>query len=472
MKQSFRINLSATTIQLLTNQLFSLVVFYFLSKGLTKNDFGELNWTLAVFLALFSFLSFGIDQLIVKKIAEGKNKAEWLALHFFHVLVSGFLLYFVLIGLTILFPDFFRRHELLLLIGAGKLFLYLSTPFKAIASGTENFKAVLSMSVSSAIIKGLGILWLYYANEIHLPFIVLVFIVADCSELLLGLYLTRNTIGTEFSWKISISNYLKLVREAFPQIGIVLFSSALARIDWLLIGLFLTASNLAEYSFAYKAFEVSSLPLLAIAPLLVPYFTRQLRGGKKLDSDENVHLLLRMEMVIACLASLCLNLLWNPLVDRLTAGKYGEVNTTTIFLLSVSLPVLYLNNFLWSIHFASGRLRFIFFSFALCFAANLIGNLCLIPTLGNNGAALAYLLSLAIQTVIYAAGLKGKVKLDWQPFFICSLCAVLSGTLSKYSSLTLWWIVPICVTCYFFLLYCTIQLRKTDWPNLKRAMNL
>ncbi|MBD0294860.1 MAG: oligosaccharide flippase family protein [Flavisolibacter sp.] len=470
--QSFRSNISANTIQLAINQFFSLLVFYFLSKGLTKDDFGELNWTLAIFISVFTILSFGIDQMIIKKVAAGENKGHALSLHLYHVITNGLFFYTLLIGLHFIFPGFFEQHSLLLLLGAGKLLLFFSTPFKSIASGQRFFRAVLYMSVSSTIIKGVSICFLFCRNNISLATVIPVFIVADCSELIFGLYLTRKILKVPLVLKFNGRAYWQLLREACPQIGVVVFSAALARMDWILIGFFLPANKLAEYSFAYKAFEMACLPLLVIAPLLVPYFTGLLTEGKSLDRHENVHLLLRVEMAIACLFALCLNIIWNPFVDAITGGKYGAVNTTTVFILSTALPVLYLNNFLWSIHFSSGNTRIIFYSFVLAFSLNLLGNIMLLPFFGNEGAAFSYLLSIAVQTAFYFTQLKEKMIIGRQSLLLCSVCAFCSGLISKYSTLNIWWLLPLSITVYIILLLCTVQLRKTDWQIFKRVVNI
>ena len=66
-------NISANTFQLIINQLFGLGIFYALSKGLDKNIFGQINWSLAVLLTVFGVLTFGIDQVMIKKIAAGRR---------------------------------------------------------------------------------------------------------------------------------------------------------------------------------------------------------------------------------------------------------------------------------------------------------------------------------------------------------------------------------------------------------------
>jgi len=469
MKQSFRSNLLATTVQLLLNQLFSILVFYFLSKSLSKPDFGELNWTLAIFLAAFGMLSFGLDQVVVKKIASGEERSSLLNLYFFHVVFTGGIFYAFLLLSYFLFPSFHHSHALLLMIGAGKLLLSFAGPFKSVAAGQEHFRAVLYMSLSSTIIKAFGLCYLFYQQEISLATIVPVFVLADASEFLLGFYILQKQLKTPLLFEFNRKAYFQFVKESLPQVGVVIFSTALARFDWILIGFFLSTAKLAEYSFAYKAFEISTLPLLAIAPLLVPYFTRMMHDYSLMDRTK-LQLLFRVEMMIACLFALCLNILWNPLIDNVTNEKYGRVNTTTIFILSLSLPVLYLNNFLWSLHFASGKLKLILHSFVLCFGVNLLGNFLLIPLYQNNGAAFSYLLSISAQTIYYAYRLQHKTIINWQAFFLCTCCALCSGFIFRYTAFSFWWIVPGSILIYLFLLMITVQLRRSDWPAFRQVL--
>jgi O-antigen/teichoic acid export membrane protein len=352
------------------------------------------------------------------------------------------------------------------------MFLFFSSPFKAVAAGSEQFGVVMFMSISSTLTKALMITSLFYFETLTLTSVAVIFASADALEALTSLLIFRRKLRTPFQFFPGLHAYKQLVKDALPQIGVVLFSSALARMDWIFIGLFLSASSLAEYSFAYKAFELSTLPLLAIAPLLVPYFTRLIRKGYSIDRQENIRFLLRMEMIIAGLAALCINLLWIPVIDAVTEGKYGATNAVTIFILSASLPWLYWNNFLWSIHFSYGRLKIIFASFVLTFVLNVAGNLFLIPALGNEGAALSYFISIAAQTIFYAHRINHKGWRRWEPLIFCSACALCSGLILRNTPVPVWGLLPLGILLYSSLLICTIQVRKTDWLLLRKSFRL
>ena len=97
MKSRLVKNLSANATQLIVNQVFGFGIFYVLSIGLDKYNFGQINLVLAILLAVFNFLSFGIDQIIIKKIAVGTEISSMLSIYILHVLLTGFVFYIILI---------------------------------------------------------------------------------------------------------------------------------------------------------------------------------------------------------------------------------------------------------------------------------------------------------------------------------------------------------------------------------------
>ena len=97
MRRKFIHDISANSLQAIINQLCGVAIFYVLSVFFSKNDFGEINWSLAVLLTAFGILSFGIDQVAVKKIAAGANPQFILSIYVTHVLLAGSLFYVLLL---------------------------------------------------------------------------------------------------------------------------------------------------------------------------------------------------------------------------------------------------------------------------------------------------------------------------------------------------------------------------------------
>jgi len=461
MRKTLIQNLSVNAIQLIVNQLFGLGIFYVLSTGLDKSSFGHINLVLAILMAVFNILSFGIDQLIVKKIAAGADASGLLSIYLAHVLITGLIFYGILFIGHYFLQSVNQTYSLLLLIGIGKLMIFFSTPFKQVANGMERFRLLAYMSVGSNIVRCFGLIILALLHHLSLYTVIPVFIGGDVIEFLSCIILFRNTAKTSVKIRWNRTAYSRLLRESLPQTGVVLITSALARFDWIFIGVMVSAIKLAEYSFAYKVFEIATLPLLAIAPLLIPRFTKLFQ---QIDFKvDNLKILVRVEMVIAAFIALLLNVCWSPVIDGITSGKYGLINFKTIFILSLCMPFLYLNNFLWTVYFAQGRLKMILTSFVITFLVNVVLDILLIPFFKNEGAAFAFLLSCVVQTIYY---LKQNTVNEftnlWQPLFFCTLCALIAGIASKILFSNIWLIAATSVLFYVILLFFSGQIKFAD----------
>ncbi|HZX57307.1 MAG TPA: oligosaccharide flippase family protein [Mucilaginibacter sp.] len=460
------VNLSANTLQLIINQLSGLVIFYILSVSLDKNSFGEINLALALLLASFNILSFGIDQVSVRKIASGENPQKVISVYLIHVIITGIAFYGLLLLGRGLFPSNTGTYNLLLLIGIGKLAIYFSMVFKQSAIGMERFKLLARMSVITNVARGCAFLILAFMRLVSLNTVIIVFISGDVLELLVGFYFFKleTCLPTAIGWNKDA--YTRLIKESLPQLGVVVITSALARFDWIFIGIVVSAIKLAEYSFAYKVFELSTLPLLAIAPILIPWFTRMFKQGEL--NIERLQLLARMEIIIATFTVLLLNICWTPMIDLLTHGKYGVVNERTLFILSLCIPLQYLCNFLWTIYFAKGQLKLILKAFALTFSVNIIGDIILIPLYKNEGAAIACLAGYIVQIIFYS--LKNELKPLNKVVYnlvICTACACGSFFAAKMLFSDFRVAIPAAILFFITLLLITGQVRLSDVKRIK-----
>lgn len=461
MKSNLFKNLSANTLQLAINQLAGLAIFYLLSTGLDKNGFGMLNLALAILMMAFNLLSFGIDQVSIRKIASGEDSGEVISLYLSHVVLTGLLFYGLLLLAYWLAPANTGFFLLLLLIGAGKLTIYFSTPFKQAASGLEQFRLLAAMLLVSNLVRCIALTVLALLHLISLRNAALVFIAGDVLELIINVVIFSRSTKVTFRLMWHRQKYAALLREALPQTGVNLLTSAMARFDWVFIGLMASAVKLAEYSFAYKVFEMSTLPLLAIAPLLIPRFTKMFKHHA-VDTTALKNLC-RAEMVIAAFTGLVLNVLWSPLVDGVTAGKYGAVNSLALFILTLCIPFLYLNNFLWTIFFAKGEMKMILKGFVITFLVNAVLDVIMIPLYGNPGAAFGFLASCIVQAAFYISHNQIKaLNRIWQNLVICIACALFSGFAAKQLGFNCWLALALASLLYVLLLFLTRQLKVGD----------
>lgn len=399
MAKTFFRNLSWSTLQLIINQFLGLLIFYCLSAQLDKSSFGSLNWALSILLTAFALLTLGMDQIMVKKIAENDESDSIFTIYTVHTFLTG-LLFCALLSISwLLFPTLYLGRSMILILAVGKLFIFLSTPFKLMATGKEIFSSLFLMSISGNLLKSIAFLLLSFLGQVSINQILLVFVISEFAELFICIKL-HPASGTVRFRLFNRKKYQTLLSKHKHQTGANIFSIALARMDWILIGWLLNSVSVAEYSFTYKAYEVATFPYLALAPLLVPAFIK-LKHKEAPGEHKIIKNLPFIGIFLGGLIALILNIVWSPLIDSLTNHKYGTVNSQVILILSACVPVFFLNNFFWSIHFSLGNNKMIFRIFAFTFVLNLLSDLLLIPIFGNSGAAAGFLISMVFQTAFY-----------------------------------------------------------------------
>ena len=176
-------------------------------------------------------------------------------------------------------------------------------------------------------------------------------------------------------------------------------------------------------------------------------------------------------MIIASLTALLLNIFWAPVIDAVTNGKYGAVNSNTILILSACLPLLYFNNILWVNSFAKGHFKINFRMITFTFIVNIAGDIILIPFYKAEGAAVAFLAALLVQLVLYLRHSKNDISIKNSiAVLLCPLLAIVSGATAIYLFKDLWMITLFALAAFIFLLLVTKQLRRADWHLFKQLL--
>jgi O-antigen/teichoic acid export membrane protein len=441
------------TLQVLANQFLGVFIFLLLSRYLDKDIYGELNWSLAVLTLITTILSLRLEQIVVRNIAAGKDPSALLTLFTAHNLVTGSVFFGVLLAGNFLFPVFFHRHYILWILSISQLLVFFALPFRQLATGRSAFGWLAVISTVSNGIRCAWLGWLAAFSEVTLPRVLVVFTLSALVEFILGGYIVTRQLRVPFSRRQDWAGYRQLIRESFPQVGLVFLQAGIARIDWILMGFLSTPSRTAEYSFAYRAYEFSPLPLLVLAPFLLNGFARHFGNAALIPAPGPALIpvpgpaltsipardpawlgpLMRLQTIFATLLPLWLIIGWSPLVDFITHHKYGQVNALTFLILSCCLPFQYLVNIFWSAEFAGNRLALILKITAVTGLIVLTGDVFLIPAYGGQGAALAYLAGMIVQYFLYyrASLLTGRK--GWgKDMLIAVLIAAVSGGLSVW----------------------------------------
>ncbi|MFN8290130.1 MAG: oligosaccharide flippase family protein [Chitinophagaceae bacterium] len=467
-------DISASTLQVVVNQLAGAAVFLLTSLYLPKEVFGELNWSVAVMTFATTLLSLRLEQLLVKKAAAGQDISGVMTIFGLHVLCSGLFCWLLLLLCSYLFPAFFSLHALLVMISISQLISFFSSPFKQVANGKERFGLLAVMSSSANIVRAAGLAFTILFSGLTVERVLLIFIAGSVAELLVSYYLVAVKMGIKLTSRVRLADYFLLLKESVHQIGAALLMAGIARMDWILLGVFSTAAFTADYSFAYRVFELSPVPLLIIAPVLLSRFAKFFSVHTEEDllkKKDELSTFVRAEMLLATFIPLVLNLSWIPLLEPLSRGKYGHSNATVFLLLSCCTPFQYITNLLWTIRFTQHKLKQVLQITAVTFMIILAGDLILIPVGGKTAAAAVFLCATVVEYINYLrTSSLSRIKETWTALLTCMAIAFTAGLLSVYFFRGLVLQLALASAFYCLLAMATGQIRKSDTAGLRRLI--
>jgi O-antigen/teichoic acid export membrane protein len=412
MQSSFRSAVSLSSVQSLLSQLSGIAVFWVMMISLDKSSLGMFSWIQAFWLLIFSVSGFGLEHLVVQKVASGTQASPLMGQYLLHtLLVSVLILGCIVVGGWSGFLKTIVPFYLFAGLAISQILSFLTAPYRQIANGMEAYSSWFWMSATAHMVKLAVIPLLWCLHLISLPQVVMVYISAATAEWLLAILLFRFRIQIKPVFSRAYGQYKSLVRETLPQLGVIICQTALSRLDWVLLGWLVTPLAVAEYSVTNKLFELTTLPLLILAPVLFPRLIRMYHKGKIPSTSEKgfVQALLETEMLVAMGVVLVLLIVWVPVINTVTHQQYGASTFRILPWLLPAMPLLYLNHVGWSILFAREQMTTILRIFLLSFFTNAILNTILIRYGQGVAAAAVYSFSVLIQTAGYVYTVRERI---------------------------------------------------------------
>ena len=402
MKKNILKSFFSSGLQAVAVQVLGVVFIAIVAKVLPKEQFGIISWANAVAMFITTALSFGMEQVVVRRIAAS-DRSGWAAAAFlFHNLVGSVLALAVIIVLSKTVASSDEAMQFLPLFFAAQAILFLVTPLKQFLNAKHMFTPYGVVAVVSNLCK--IVLAFVLIGESSLSVANVAYILIACSLIELVALLIYVSAKTSFSFKFRFSAYKKLLKESMPQYMAVIFDSSLSRLDIILLGIIgggFVATG--EYTFAYRAYEMARLPIVIVAPIILNVFAPMLSSGNRLDGakQSRVNELYTIQMFLAMMIPLLLNLVWSPLFDWMFDEKYGTINSTEFLILSICVPLHFFMNLMWTLSFTAKKYKLIATVTMLTATTNLVLNLVLIPKYGGLGAAVAYLITTVFQACAY-----------------------------------------------------------------------
>lgn len=365
-----------------------LIVGVWVARYLGVQDFGALNYAMAIVAITGVFATMGIESLVVKKLIEAPEFKN-------EILTTAFFIKFfgAIIGLVTTFLYCYFANESLtlpLILSIGTLFLAMDVVDYYNQSKINSKIIVILRSISFIITSALRI----YAIINHFP--VFYFAIIISLELFVSFILMYFSMKEIF---LRFTNFSKPIAKEFIKKGFpLLFASftviVYMKIDQIMIAEMINIKSVGIYSAAIKISEMIYFIPVIIMSTFFPFLIKS-----NINFHEKIYIIYKLMITLSLVISTFISILSNYIIEALYGNLYKESSNILIIHVWASIFVFVgvaSNQYL----IINNLSKYSFYQTLLGALSNIILNLILIPYYGAFGAAIATLVSYGISAYL------------------------------------------------------------------------
>jgi O-antigen/teichoic acid export membrane protein len=375
-----------------------LFVAAWVARYLGPNQYGLLNFSIALVAIIGVLSTLGLEQLILRNIVQNPDRRdELLGTAFVLKSVAGIIVFLLsLLAISIIRPGNDYSYLLVTIIAAGSIFQSFDVIEFYFRSQVEAKYPVIVKSIAFILINVFKVILILSNADLYM------FAWAFLGELLLGAFglitaykLYGNTIKR---WKVK----LKVVKELFSEGWLLALASVAAiiymKIDQIMLGQMINDAEVGIYSAAVKLSEICYVIPLAIIRSVAPAITKTYQQD---FSKYNIRLqkVFNILTLIGIIIVLPITFFSNSIIDLIFGAKYNA----SASVLSIHIWTLILVGWLLTTNLSlitEKLIKIILIASMLGAVSNVLMNLALIPVYKGNGAAIATLISYFISTTL------------------------------------------------------------------------
>jgi O-antigen/teichoic acid export membrane protein len=373
--------------------LVGLVVGIYVARYLQPEAFGLLNYGIG-FVSIFSaFSTLGMEQILVRELAKGKDAKDDLLGTGFVLKVAGSFVMMGLMLVILLFLDHGSYTNMLIMIIAAaeifKGFEVINYFFQSQVQSKQVVQAQLIMNLMVSVLK-IGLVFMHAA----LIWFAIIIVVGAILNAVGFLYAYRARRDSVRAWKFKKGLALGLLRESWP---LALYGLALhtqARVDQVMLGNMLNNYEVGQYSVALKFIEIFGFIPMALMSTFTPAVTKAKASGQNLYHSRLVNLY-RLMFVMFLIVAVPIYVFGKEVVTLLYGIEYQAAG----YLLSLfALRLFFTNMGVGKSVFIVNESLFKYSLLTVIIGAitNVMLNYILIPSHGATGAIAGSLISFAV----------------------------------------------------------------------------
>lgn len=379
---------------LVFDKLFRMGVGLFIGAWVTRylgpEQFGLLNYALALVSFLVIFSIFGLNSITVKSLVNHPDEtSKILGSSCFVQLITSFFTFSLLLILTFYLIEDQLTQRVILILGLGLVFKPIDTIRYYFEANTQSKYIVWAENCSFIICSAIKILFiLCKASFISIVWIFFIDGLIASSFILFVYFYKKQTIST---WKIDWTLVKQNLKDGLPLAFAGLTIMIYMRIDQLMLGYLLDYSAVGIYSAATKISEVwYFIPMVIVASVNPTLLATRLKNKQAYQQQLRVvtSCLIIISFLIALITTFCsdfiIHILYGEAYKQATSVLVIHIWTGIFVSLGVISGQWFIIENLYLLHLYRSLFGAII---------NVILNFVLIPYLGIIGAALATLIA-------------------------------------------------------------------------------
>ena len=380
-----------------------LFIGLWVARYLGPDNFGILSYSLTIITIFSVFVSFGIDNVIIKELVEDKSsKYSILKTSYFIKIVSSLIALISIIfhlAFRVLNSEYFW---VILVASSSILFKPFTIPDLFFQSNLTNKKSAISNSLA-ILISALFKIFLIYNN---LPVIWFAFAIAIemfFYSIFLHFYLERAFLYSTIKAPLSFKYIFKILQASWPLLisGVVVL--LFLRVDQLMIESILGKEQVGLYASATRLSEswylIPTIATTILYPTIISIKSDKSRYGNTIKSLYNklIWLSAAVALFVSYFSDAIMNIAFGA--EYVSASSVLNVHIWMGILVSIQLV-----SSKWLL--AENMNKFIFYRGMVGLILNILLNLYLIPIHGITGAAYASLATMFFSVIIMDLAMK------------------------------------------------------------------
>lgn len=389
MAKSIKVNFIFNLINTVSGLLFPLITFPYASRIIMADGIGQVSFLSSIINYIVIFSSIGIPLYGIREIARVRDNYKELSRTTFEIISLNLILNvlgYIAIAIICLTIERVQENSLLFLVLSSSIIL-TTLGCSWFYSGIEEFKYI---TIRNLIIKILSVGFLLIAVQTPDDLLYYGFytVLGTIGNNVLNFFRLRKHISLRV-FKIQDVNIWKHLKPALAVFLFNLITSIYLNLDKVMLGFMQDDMAVGYYTAATNLSHVILYGVTSLGAVLLPRSSYLIKNNRFEEFGEMSQKAYRFVVLLACplmFGTMCLS---EPLIHMFCGNNFDD-SIKTLFLISPIILFIGVSNIIgMQVLYPLGMIKIVTISTCVGAASNFICNLLLIPSLSQDGAAIA-----------------------------------------------------------------------------------